>query len=170
MFNLTLKALLAGGVIAVIVAVAVPMSVLATRDRGAGEPAVFPTATPVLSAVQKGNVDVVAPPTTPQDNSSEGDTGGSDGERVFNSASPITCTTCHSLDGTVGLGPSLQGISERAATRIAGLGVEEYIRQSILETNAYIVEGFPESLMPVNFSETLSAEELDAVIAFLMAQ
>ena len=170
MFNLTLKALLAGGVIAVIVAVAVPMSVLATRDRGAGEPAVFPTATPVLSAVQKGNVDVVAPPTTPPDDSSEGDTGGSDGERVFNSASPITCTTCHSLDGTVGLGPSLQGISERAGTRIASLGAEEYIRQSILDTNAYIVEGFPESLMPVNFSETLSTEELDAVIAFLMAQ
>ena len=130
----------------------------------------FPTATPVLSAVQKGNVDVVAPPTTPPDNSLEGDTGGSDGERVFNSASPITCTTCHSLDGTVGLGPSLQGISERAGTRVAGLGAEEYIRQSILETNAYIVEGFPESLMPVNFSETLSAEELDAVVAFLMAQ
>ena len=170
MFNLTLKALLAGGVIAVIVAVAVPMSVLATRDRGAGDPAVFPTATPVLSAVQKGNVDVESPPTTPPDDSSEGDTGGSDGERVFNSASPITCTTCHSLDGTVGLGPSLQGISERAATRISGLGAEEYIRQSILDTNAYIVEGFPESLMPVTFSETLSAEELDAVVAFLMTQ
>ncbi len=170
MFNLTLKALLAGGVIAVIVAVAVPMSVLATRDRGAGDPAVFPTATPVLSAVQKGNVDAEAPPTTPPDDSSEGDTGGSDGERVFNSASPITCTTCHSLDGTVGLGPSLQGISERAATRISGLGAEEYIRQSILDTNAYIVEGFPESLMPVTFSETLSAEELDAVVAFLMTQ
>ena len=170
MFNLTLKALLAGGVIAVIVAVAVPMSVLATRDRGAGDPAVFPTATPVLSAVQKGNVDVESPPTTPPDDSSEGDTGGSDGERVFNSASPITCTTCHSLDGTVGLGPSLQGISERAGTRIAGLGAEEYIQQSILDTNAYVVEGFPESLMPVNFSETLSAEELDAVVTFLMAQ
>ena len=141
-----------------------------TRDRGAGDPAVFPTATPVLSGVQEGTLADEPTPTPPPDESSEGDTGGSDGERVFNSASPITCTTCHSLDGTVGLGPSLQGISERAGTRIAGLGAEEYIRQSILETNAYIVEGFPESLMPVNFSETLSAEELDAVIAFLMTQ
>ena len=170
MFNLALKALVVGGVIAVVVAVAVPMSVLATRDRGAGDPAVFPTATPVLSGVQEGTLADEPTPTPPPDESSEGDTGGSDGERVFNSASPITCTTCHSLDGTVGLGPSLQGISERAGTRIAGLGAEEYIRQSILETNAYIVEGFPESLMPVNFSETLSAEELDAVVAFLMAQ
>ena len=80
-------------------------------------------------------------------------------------ARPATRSTAPS-----GWAPSLQGISERAGTRVAGLGAEEYIRQSILETNAYIVEGFPESLMPVNFSETLSAEELDAVIAFLMTQ
>lgn len=166
MFNLTLKALLAGGVIAVIVAVAVPMAVLANRDRGAGDPAVFPTATPVLSGVQGGTVVEEVTPTPPP----EGDTGGSDGERVFNSASPITCTTCHSLDGTVGLGPSLRGISERAGTQVAGLSAEEYLRESILDTNAFIVEGFPESLMPVNFSETLSAEEVDAVIAFLMTQ
>ncbi len=166
MFNLTLKALLAGGVIAVIVAVAVPMAVLANRDRGAGDPAVFPTATPVLSGVQGGTVVEEVTPTPPP----EGDTGGSDGERVFNSASPITCTTCHSLDGTVGLGPSLQGISERAGTQVAGLSAEEYLRESILDTNAFIVKGFPESLMPVNFSETLSAEEVDAVIAFLMTQ
>ena len=166
MFNLTLKALLAGGVIAVIVAVAVPMAVLANRDRGAGDPAVFATATPVLSGVQGGTVVEEVTPTPPP----EGDTGGSDGERVFNSASPITCTTCHSLDGTVGLGPSLRGISERAGTQVAGLSAEEYLRESILDTNAFIVEGFPESLMPVNFSETLSAEEVDAVIAFLMTQ
>ena len=95
---------------------------------------------------------------------------GSDGERVFNTASPITCTTCHSLDGTVGLGPSLQGIAERAGTRIAGMGAEEYIRQSIIDTNAYIVDGFPESLMPVNFSETLTPEELEAVIEYLLEQ
>ena len=170
MFNLTLKALLAGGVIAVIVAVAVPMAVLANRDRGAGDPAVFPTATPVLSGVQGGTLADEPPPTSSPDEDLEGDTGGSDGERVFNSASPITCTTCHSLDGTVGLGPSLRGISERAGTQVAGLSAEEYLRESILDTNAFIVEGFPESLMPVNFSETLSAEEVDAVIAFLMTQ
>ena len=50
------------------------------------------------------------------------------------------------------------------------MGAEEYIRQSIIDTNAYIVDGFPESLMPVNFSETLSAEELDAVIEYLLEQ
>ena len=170
MFNLSLKALVVGGVIAVIVAVVVPMSVLATRDRGAGDPAVFPSPTPVMSGVQGGTLAPNPTPTSAPDEASEEGSGGSDGEQVFTSASPITCTTCHSLDGTVGLGPSLQGIAETAATRIDGLNAEEYLRQSILDTNAYIVEGFPESLMPVNFSETLTADEVDAVIDFLMTQ
>lgn len=170
MFNLTLKALLLGGIIAVIAAVAVPLSVLANRDRGAGGPDVYATATPVLQAMDKGALadepDDSAEPTEAVEEEFEG----SDGERVFNTASPITCITCHSLDGTVGLGPSLQGISERAATRIAGMSAEEYLRQSIIDTNAYIVDGFPESLMPVNFSETLTPEELEAVIAYLLEQ
>lgn len=170
MFNLILRGFVAGGVIAVIVAVAVPMAVLASRDRGAGDPEVFASPTPVLSSGQTGTLASEPEPDTESDESEPEDTGDSDGERVFNTASPITCTTCHSLDGTVGLGPSLKGIAGTAATRIAGLSAEEYIRESILDTNAYIVEGFPESLMPVNFEETLSAEDVDAVIEFLMTQ
>ena len=169
MFNLTLKALLLGGIIGVIAAVAVPISVLANRDRGAGDPDVYATATPVLRAMESGTLAEEPDDSAPAEVAEE-EFEGSDGERVFNTASPITCTTCHSLDGTVGLGPSLRGIAETAGTRIAGIGAEEYIRQSIIDTNAYIVDGFPESLMPVNFSETLSAEELDAVIEYLLEQ
>ncbi len=169
MLNLTLKALLLGGIIGVIAAVAVPMSVLANRDRGAGDPDVYPTATPVLRAMESGTLAEEPDDSAPAE-ATEEEFDGSEGERVFNRASPITCTTCHSLDGTVGLGPSLQGIAERAGTRIAGMGAEEYIRQSIIDTNAYIVDGFPESLMPVNFSETLTAEELEAVIGYLLEQ
>ena len=68
-------------------------------------------------------------------------------------------------------GPEFAGVLLKLqGTRIAGMGAEEYIRQSIIDTNAYIVDGFPESLMPVNFSETLTAEELDAVIEYLLEQ
>lgn len=166
---MTLKALLLGGVIGVIAAVAVPLAVLANRDRGAGDPDVYATATPVLRAMETGALAEEPEDSAPAE-ATEEEFEGSDGERVFNTSSPITCTTCHSLDGTVGLGPSLQGIAERAGTRIAGMGAEEYMRQSIIDTNAYIVDGFPESLMPVNFSETLTPEELEAVIEYLLTQ
>ncbi len=79
------------------------------------------------------------------------------------------CLHCHSLDGSEGRGPSLQGISERAADRVPGLSAAEYIRQSILEPDAYIVEGtkyqmgrFPGKL--------LSEEEIEDLIAFLLTQ
>lgn len=170
MFNLTLKALLLGGVIGVIAAVVVPLSVLANRDRGAGDPDVYATATPVLQAMERGTLAEEPAEAPSAEAPAEEEFEGGDGERVFNTASPITCTTCHSLDGTVGLGPSLKGIAERAGTRIAGMGAEEYIRQSIIDTNAYIVDGFPESLMPVTFSETLTPEELEAVIGYLLTQ
>src|SRR3989304_872699 len=64
------------------------------------------------------------------------------------------------------------GVATRAATRVAGLTAEEYIRQSILDPNAYVVEGFAdengESVMPNNFGETLSEEQISDLAAFLL--
>ena len=79
------------------------------------------------------------------------------------------CRICHSLDpGLVLIGPSLDGIATRAATRVPGLSAEEYIRQSILDPNAYVVEGFPAGQMLQNFGELLSGEDIDNLVAFLL--
>ncbi len=43
-----------------------------------------------------------------------------------------------------------------------------YIRDSIINSTAYTVEGFPEGLMPTDFEDQLTAEDLDAVVAFLL--
>ncbi|MFQ5873912.1 MAG: c-type cytochrome, partial [Dehalococcoidia bacterium] len=82
---------------------------------------------------------------------------------------PIACNVCHSLDGTVGLGPSLQGIASKAVTRVSGLSAEEYIRQSILDPAAFLVEGFS-PVMPLDFGDTLTDQQLDDVVAFLLTQ
>jgi len=77
------------------------------------------------------------------------------------------CVTCHSTEPGVQLvGPSLAGIATTAAERVDGMSAEDYIRQSILEPNAYTVEGFPEGLMPA-YSD-LSPEQIDALVAYLM--
>ncbi|NPA26892.1 MAG: cytochrome c [Chloroflexi bacterium] len=92
------------------------------------------------------------------------------GEELFNQnplGSNAGCVTCHSLEPGVQLvGPSLAGIATTAAERVPGMSAEEYIRQSILEPNAYVVEGFPEGLMPAYTD--LSPEQVDALVAFLM--
>jgi cytochrome c oxidase subunit 2 len=71
------------------------------------------------------------------------------------------CNSCHSLDGSVVVGPSWQGLfgSERSLqsgeTTVAD---EEYIRNSILNPNEQLVEGFTPA-MPQNFEQQFAEEE-----------
>jgi len=85
------------------------------------------------------------------------------------------CSACHSLDGSVSAGtgssraPSFQGISERAGDRVPGLSAVEYLRQSIVDPAAYVVEGF-EDFMPKTFRLLISEEDIDNLVAFLLTQ
>ncbi len=83
-------------------------------------------------------------------------------------ASQIPCASCHTLDGTDLVGPSLQGIGERAATRTE-LSAEEYLRQSITQPSAYVVDGF-EDLMNKNYASLLSTQDIEDLIAFMLTQ
>lgn len=95
-----------------------------------------------------------------------------EGRRLFYeqvSGTNAGCRICHSLQPDVVIvGPSLAGIATRAATRVPGLSAEEYIRQSILEPNAYVVPGFPAGQMVQNLGEILTPEQVDDLVAFLM--
>ena len=79
------------------------------------------------------------------------------------------CARCHSASGeTVIVGPSLSGIAERAGERVDGLDARAYIRNSIMDPSAYVVEGFSDGLMPQDLPGQLSPEELEAVIEYLL--
>jgi len=83
------------------------------------------------------------------------------------------CSACHALAdagarGTVG--PSLDGIGTTAASRVPGLDARAYIEQSILDPHAFVAEGFPSGVMPPNFGERLSQEQLRALIDYLLSQ
>jgi cytochrome c oxidase subunit 2 len=81
-------------------------------------------------------------------------------------AAGIPCMSCHSLDGTTIVGPSWQGIRERAATRVEGMSAEDYIRQSIEDPTAYVVDGY-QPVMPDVFGEKLSDEDINNIIAYM---
>lgn len=79
------------------------------------------------------------------------------------------CITCHSLEPDVVIvGPSQAGLATRAETRVAGQSAEEYIRTSITEPNAYVVEGFAEGVMYQNYATDLTAEEINDLIAYTL--
>ncbi len=84
------------------------------------------------------------------------------------------CQECHSLDGSESpfpgsRAPTWQGVSGRAGDRVPGLSAEEYLRESIVDPAAYIVEGYSD-IMPKGFRFLLSEEDIDNLVAFLLTQ
>ena len=77
------------------------------------------------------------------------------------------CTGCHSRAGVSEgfVGPDLTNLADRAGVRVEGLTAEEYVRQSVLNPQAYIVSGYG-GQMPVLPVDT---EELDALVEFLLS-
>ena len=95
------------------------------------------------------------------------------GEQLYNMpilGTQVGCVTCHSLDDTTVLGPSLQGIGSSAQGRVPGMSAEEYIRQSILEPDAFIIEGSTPNLMPPHYVDALTEMQIDALVTYLMSQ
>ncbi len=91
------------------------------------------------------------------------------GQRVFLESGCIGCHTIEGLSaGTVG--PNLTQFGTEAADMVAGLSAEQYIRQLILMPNAFVIEGYPENVMPQNFGEVLNQGQLDDLVVFLLAQ
>jgi cytochrome c oxidase subunit II len=80
------------------------------------------------------------------------------------------CLACHSTDGTTLVGPTWQGLYGHEVPLADGTTVvadEEYLRRSIVDTNAQIVEGFLPNIMPGNYGDILSDEDIDAIIAYI---
>lgn len=85
----------------------------------------------------------------------------------------LGCSACHSLQnaGATGIvGPALDGIGQAAAGRVADLDAEEYLRQSLLEPDAHIVDGFTGNLMPNDYDERLSEEQISTLVDYLLDQ
>jgi cytochrome c oxidase subunit 2 len=82
------------------------------------------------------------------------------------------CSVCHSLQpGVQIVGPSLAGVATRAAGREPGKNAHDYLKESIVDPNAFIVPGFSKpSPMPGNFGQVYSDEQIESLVAFLMTQ
>lgn len=115
------------------------------------------------------------PPTAGGGGSQAGEPGAAgtntgDGKAVFTANG---CGGCHQLadagsSGTTG--PSLDDLSQSIETNGKGKSPEEYIRESIENPNAVVAEGFAEGTMPQNFGDTLTDEQIDALVQYLVAQ
>jgi cytochrome c oxidase subunit II len=90
------------------------------------------------------------------------------------------CGACHTLKdaGAAGkVGPELDGIATSAEKIVKDPSYKGkakdaagYIRESIVDPNAYVVPGFPANVMPQNFGQTIPASELDSLVQYLLSQ
>jgi len=81
------------------------------------------------------------------------------------------CGACHTLTaaGTTGtIGPVLDDLPKVAGTREPGVAAADYVEQSLVHPDDFIVPGFPPGLMPKNFSQRLTPDQIQRLVAFLL--
>lgn len=94
-------------------------------------------------------------------------------QSTIGTKSAAGCVSCHNQDESAGLAdkaPYTAGTGTRAATRVPGMSAEEYIKESILTPNAYVVEGFKEGDMYQTFKDELSEQQIADLVAYLLTQ
>jgi cytochrome c oxidase subunit II len=99
------------------------------------------------------------------DAGSGGGSGGdaNSGESIFATAG---CGGCHAFSpaGTdAEVGPGLDALEPAG-----GKPLEEFIRESIVDPNAVVASGFQPDVMPTTYDSSLSDEQLDALVQYLV--
>jgi cytochrome c oxidase subunit 2 len=82
------------------------------------------------------------------------------------------CIACHSLDGSVVVGPSWKGIAGTVEELEDGSSVTVdagYLFESIVDPDSKVVDDFLPGLMPQSYSESLSKEQIDQIVAFILS-
>jgi len=98
------------------------------------------------------------------------------GEALYNRAtlgskSSEGCVSCHNFDAAAGDesdAPYTAGTATRAESRVPGLSAEEYIHESIVNPDAYVVEGFNAGDMYQTWGEDLKEQEIADLVAYLL--
>jgi mono/diheme cytochrome c family protein len=91
------------------------------------------------------------------------------GKAVFASAG---CGSCHTFtpagsSGTVG--PNLDTAPATDAKADGNMSLAAFIKQSIVDPNAYVPKGYSSGVMPSNFGTTLTSTQINNLVAFILS-
>jgi len=92
------------------------------------------------------------------------------GRKIFTDTG---CNACHTLadaGSTATVGPELDDLAAQAAryAKREGQTPAEYVKASIEDPDAFVVSGFQKGLMPGDYSNQLSAAEIDTLVEYLL--
>jgi cytochrome c oxidase subunit II len=95
-----------------------------------------------------------------------GGSSGQAGKTVFVNNGCNSCHTLKAAGSTAKVGPDLDELPQ--AAQKAGKPLEAFVRESIVEPNAYVAPGYPKNVMPATFSQ-LPKSQLDALVQYLVS-
>ena len=87
-----------------------------------------------------------------------------DGAALFRAKGCATCHTGPDSTSDVGVGPELDDLAVTAADRVPGGAIDDYVRRSILDPQAFIAAGSYTGMPTL----AVTPEELDALVAYLL--
>jgi cytochrome c551/c552 len=89
------------------------------------------------------------------------------GKAVFASSGCGSCHTFAPANASGTIGPDLDTAPQQDAQK-ANMPLASFVRQSIVDPNAYVPSGYAKGVMPQTFGQQLSQSQLDDLVAFLV--
>jgi cytochrome c oxidase subunit 2 len=89
------------------------------------------------------------------------------GLTIFNNNGCGACHTFAEAKSSGKIGPDLDHL--KAAAAKDGRPLDQFIRESIVDPNAYVAPGYAKGVMPESFKSTLSADQLNQLVDYLAA-
>ena len=87
------------------------------------------------------------------------------GEQIFTAAGCAGCHTFQPAGSTGTIGPDLDDLASAAGD----MSPEEFVRQSILDPDAEVAQGFSAGVMP-SFDGRLSDKQVQALVDYLLGE
>jgi cytochrome c oxidase subunit 2 len=88
---------------------------------------------------------------------------------VFASSGCASCHTFAPANATGTIGPNLDTEPAVSAKADNNMPLAAFIKQSIIDPNAYIAKGFHSGLMPTSFGSSLSSTQINNLVAFILS-
>ena len=86
----------------------------------------------------------------------------------------MTCNACHNInedqteDNRGPVGPHQQNLYERAGERVEGMSARDYVYNSIVNPNDFIVDTYFANVMLQNYSERMTEEEIWSLVDWML--
>ena len=107
--------------------------------------------------------------TTTTSNGGGGGGNAAAGKSVFSSNQCATCHTFKPAGATGTIGPDLDAAPASDAKADNNKDLAAFIKESIVDPDAYVAKGYSKGVMPTTFGSSLSSSQVDDLVAFILS-